>query len=240
VNDGFALLPGFLDAAGVSAARAAADALVAGDAAPACPRENNTLLPLRWDDPLVELVLADPRRVDALAAATDAADLRWISGYVSVKEPRTGALDWHQDWWCWDHPASRAPAAPQVALLVYLADTDARSGALRVRPGSHQGQGGDARTLPARAGDAVVLDYRLLHGTHPNAADHRRDAVLLSFVPDWAALAADLRGHLISHLALPSADEDAVGAAVAPLLPRHDGPRRDLPLNRTPAWEVAA
>jgi hypothetical protein len=35
-----------------------------------------------------------------------------ISGYLSVKEPRTGALDWHQDWWCWDHPVSFEEPAP--------------------------------------------------------------------------------------------------------------------------------
>ena len=236
----YALLPGWLPAGELPAVRAAADAVVAGDAAPACPRPNNTLLPLRWDDELVSLLVADERRVGTLAAATEAADLRWISGYLSVKEPRTGALDWHQDWWCWDHPASYEAAAPQVALLVYLSETDERTGALRVLPGSHQGAPREAVTLSARAGDAVVLDYRLLHGTHPNAAGARRDAVLLSFTPCWAQLPADIRGHLISHLALPTAGESAAASPVAPLLPRFDGPRRDLPLNRTPSWRIAA
>ena len=224
----FALLPAWLPPAELPAVRAAASAL---DAAPACPRENNTLLPLRWDDDLVELLVADSARVEALRRATGATDLRWISGYLSVKEPRTGALDWHQDWWCWDHPVSFEAPAPQIALLVYLSDTDERSGALRFRSG----------TVAARAGDAVALDYRTEHGTHPNDADHRRDAVLLSFAPHWAALPDDIRGHLIGHLALPTAGEDASGRAVAPLLPRFDGPRADLPLNRTPpAGRVAA
>ena len=49
----------------------------------------------------------------AVRAAADAL----VAGYLSVKEPRTGALDWHQDWWCWDHPASFEEAAPQIALL---------------------------------------------------------------------------------------------------------------------------
>jgi ectoine hydroxylase-related dioxygenase (phytanoyl-CoA dioxygenase family) len=185
-------------------------------------------------------LLADTGRVQALADATDATDLRWIAGYLSVKEPHTGALDWHQDRWCWDHPASYEPATAQVALLVYLSDTNERTGALRVLPGSHRGRPGQPVTLSLRAGDAVVLDYRLLHGTHPNDAATRRDAVLLSFAPDWAALPADIRGHLISHLAQPGAHEPTGGSPVAPLLPRYDGPRSDLPLNRTPAWEVAA
>jgi phytanoyl-CoA dioxygenase PhyH len=227
MRDGYALLPGWIGGAELDAARAAADALVARGAAPACPRPNNTLLPLRWDDALVNLLVADRARVDALADATGAGDLRWISGYLSVKEPHTGALDWHQDWWCWDHPVSFEDAAPQVALLVYLSDTDERTGALRVR------RGGPV-TLPARAGDAVVLDYRLEHGTHPNAAAARRDAVLLSFAPSWAMLPEDIRGHLIAHAAQPGDGEPATRLPVARLLPRHDGPRRDLPLNRIP------
>jgi ectoine hydroxylase-related dioxygenase (phytanoyl-CoA dioxygenase family) len=234
MTDGYALLPGWLEPDELPAIRAAADAVVDGDAAPACPRPNNTLLPLRWNDDLVALLVADERRVASLATATGAADLRWISGYLSVKEPRTGALDWHQDWWCWDHPVSFEPAAAQVALLVYLGDTDERTGALRVYPGSHRGEPGDPVTLRARAGDAVALDYRLLHGTHPNAAESRRDAVLLSFTPSWAELPADIRGHLIAHLAQPTAGEPTDGSPVVPLLPRFDGPRRDLPLNRTP------
>jgi ectoine hydroxylase-related dioxygenase (phytanoyl-CoA dioxygenase family) len=235
MRDGYAVLPGWLNV--VVTARAAAGAVAA---APACPRENNTLLPLRWNDELVGLLLADSARVAAVAEATGAADLCWISGYLSIKEPYTGALDWHQDWWCWDHPVSYEPATAQVALLVYLSDTDETTGALRVQPGSHQGRASEPVTLSLCAGDAVVLDYRLLHGTHPNDAATRRDAVLLSFAPNWAALPADIRGHLISHLAQPGAHESTDGSPVAPLLPCYDGPRRDLPLNRTPAWEVAA
>ena len=240
MNDGYARLPGWLAGGDLAAARAAADQVVAAGVDAGCPREHNTLLPLRWRDPLVAQLLAAPARVAAVRAAVGASDLRWISGYVSTKDPRSGALEWHRDWWCWEHPASLAEPAPQVALLVYLIDTDERTGALRVRPGSHRGDCGEPLTLAARAGDAVALDYRLDHGTHPNAADRRRDAVILNFAPAWASLPADIRGHLISHHALPTADEDPAGSVLAPLLPRFDGPRRDLTLNHTPAWEVAA
>jgi ectoine hydroxylase-related dioxygenase (phytanoyl-CoA dioxygenase family) len=152
-------------------------------------------------------VLRDPARCDAIAAAAGGDDLRWISGYVTAKDPGSEALDWHRDWWCWDHPVSRRPAAAQIAVVVYLTATDERSGALRVVPGSHLARGAGEVTLRARPGDAVVLDYRLLHGTHPNAAATRRDAVLLSFAPSWRDLPDDVRGHLIQHLALPGDGE---------------------------------
>jgi ectoine hydroxylase-related dioxygenase (phytanoyl-CoA dioxygenase family) len=213
----------------------AVDVVLAGPEVPGCVREHNRLAPLRWDDPLVELLLADPGRRAALADALGAEDLRWISGYVSTKEPGSSALSWHRDWWCWDHAVSLRPAAAQVAVLVYLGDTDERTGALRVIPGSHHASTATGKvTLPARAGDAVALDYRLLHGTHANAAAARRDAVLLTFTPGWSGLPRDVRAHLIQHLALPRPDEVVPpGGWQAELLPRFDGPPADLALR----WE---
>ena len=90
-------------------------------------------------------------------------------------------------------------------------------------------------TLPVLAGDVVVLDYRLLHGTTANLTSQRRDCVLLSFTPRWHALPEDLRGHLIQHLALPRIDESVPpSCSHANLFPRFDGRRADLDLNWHP------
>src|SRR5262249_28320217 len=102
-----------------------------------CSRPNNVLLPLRWSDDIVRTILASVPRVQTIRDAVGAGDLRWISGYVSLKEPHSGPLPWHQDWWCWDHPVSFRRPAPQVAVLCYLAPTDREHGALRVLPESH-------------------------------------------------------------------------------------------------------
>ena len=213
------------------------------------------------------LVLSDPGRIDRLGRAVGARDLRWISGYVSTKDPRSLALWWHQDWWCWDHPVSYRRRPVQVALLCHLTDTDHRSGALRVIPGSHaastplhgalppahadasnaldrhhlsMADDADQVTLALRAGDAAVLDYRLLHGTHANESRRRRDSLLLSFAPCWGDLPADIRGHLINHPALPAAGESPPTGGWAPhLLPCHRGPRRDLRLARDAPAEFA-
>jgi ectoine hydroxylase-related dioxygenase (phytanoyl-CoA dioxygenase family) len=132
-----------------------------------------------------------------LAEVVDAGDLKWISGYISIKEATSPPLWWHQDWWSWDYTVSFEPSAPQIALLCYLQATDEQNGALRVLPGSHHrsstihGQlpephGSEMEalepghvamrdhpnqvTLRLEAGDAVAIDYRLLHGTHANAS----------------------------------------------------------------------
>jgi phytanoyl-CoA dioxygenase PhyH len=257
--DGFAVLERFLSPSELAAARFRAEERARAPADPTCMRPHNTLLPLRFDDPLVDLVLAAPERVERVGSAVGATDLRWISGYLSIKEPNSEALWWHQDWWCWGHPASFAPEAPQVALLCYLSGTDRRHGALRVWPGSHRtstrlhallpeahkvGMAGlaldhaamsdhpEQLTLAAHAGDAAIIDYRLLHGTYPNASATRRDCLVLNFAPAWRLLPEDLRAHLISNFAQPRREESPAAPWGARLLPSFEGVRADLPLNR--------
>jgi hypothetical protein len=227
------------------------------------------LVPLRWNDPIVELFLGSGRRMQQLTAALGADDLRWISGYISIKEAYSPALWWHSDWWCWDHPVSFTRPASQVAVLCYLDDTSARNGALRILPGSHHRSAPihailpeahsktaqeldpgheamrdleDQVTLGLRSGDAVALDYRLLHGTHPNSTATRRDCILLSFTPSWRRLPEELKAHLIQHPALPSEEEHPGESALNPdLFPTFRGVRRSLTLNRNapPRFETS-
>lgn len=266
-QDGFALLPAFADPIEVSELRSATAARLGRSRDGACERPHNILVPLRWNDPIVRLLLDDQARVTAVREASCANDLRWISGYVSLKEPHTPPLWWHQDWWCWDHAVTFEPAAPQVALLLYLTDTTQTNGALRVLPGSHHRSGpihallpeahskqaGDLdpmhpalcdlasqETLSLRAGDAVLLDYRLLHGTHANRTTAQRDALLLTFAPSWRDLPRDIRAHLIDHPALPSRDETPMhGSWARRLLPSFDGARASLKLNRNAPAQFA-
>jgi ectoine hydroxylase-related dioxygenase (phytanoyl-CoA dioxygenase family) len=255
-REGYAVLGGFLDATEVAELREAIDQALTAPRAGACARPHHTLLPLRWDDAIVDRVLRDNTRRLRLAAVTGGADVRWISGYISIKAPHSQALSWHQDWWCWDHPVSYEPRAAQVAVLCHLTATDAERAALRVLPGSHRERRDlhavlpeahaeaasdldpphralanqpDQVTLALSRGDAVVLDYRLLQGMHPNRTGERRDCVLLTFAPSWRALPKEIRDHLIQHPALPVEEEHAE----RPWLPAYDGPRGDLPLNRT-------
>jgi hypothetical protein len=257
---GYAVIESLLCPMELAVLRREVDAALQRPDVAGCERPQNRLVPLRWSDPAVELVLAQEQRRRRIAESFGGIDLRWISGYISVKEAHSRALWWHQDWWCWDHPVSLRPAPAQVALLCYLTDTSERNGALRVLGGSHRhsialhaalpeahAQGPalwrdhaalsahrDQVTLCAKAGDAVVLDYRLLHGTHANASGERRDCVLLSFTPSWRELPTDVRGHLIQHLAQPNPDErPALSGWQVELLPSFDGPRADLELNLT-------
>jgi ectoine hydroxylase-related dioxygenase (phytanoyl-CoA dioxygenase family) len=93
-------------------------------------------------------------------------------------------------------------------------------------------------TFSLKAGDAVVIDYRLLHGTHGNGSKVRRDCIILNFAPSWNDLPDDIRGHLISHPALPAANESPAALSwESELLPEFFGIRQDLPLNRNAPHE---
>ena len=260
VRDGFVVLRRFLNGSEIADMQTSVESLVNAPPDSVCSRPNNTLLPFRWHNPIIQIALASKHRVQVLTEALGAHDLKWISGYVSIKEARSPALWWHQDWWCWDHPVSYRQASPQVALLCYLTATDVQNGALRILPGSHQRSSAihaflpqakahgtadiesthiamsdhaDQVTLGLNAGDAVAIDYRLLHGTHGNHSDARRDCVILNFTPSWRDLPSDIKGHLISHPALPADGEyPPLISWASEILPRFIGEPRDLHVTR--------
>jgi ectoine hydroxylase-related dioxygenase (phytanoyl-CoA dioxygenase family) len=262
-SEGYRLIGDFIAASELARLSAFVAQALAAPLAPGCSRPGNELRPLRWNDDVVAFMLGSASRVSRLRSALGATDLKWISAYLSIKQPHSPSLAWHQDWWCWDHPVSLASAPPQVALLCYVTETNAGNGALRLLPGSHRRGSALHRAVPEahadlpgplpadhvamseaagqisprlRAGDAVVLDYRLLHGTYPNNTEQRRDCIILSFAPDWSALPHDIRAHLVQHPALPREDEADASAASAygDLLPSFSGARRSLRINRVP------
>ncbi len=70
----------------------------------------------------------------------------------------------------------------------------------------HQNQ----HLLKMKRGDAVAIDYRLLHGTESNSTVLRRDCVILNFAPHWHHLPADIRAHLAGHVSQPVGNEEAL------------------------------
>jgi hypothetical protein len=258
---GYRLIRSFIERKELPDIAAAFERSRASPAQPGCSRPGNELRPLRWNDDVVAFILKSQGRMSRLRDLLGATDLKWISAYLSIKPPRSPPLSWHQDWWCWDHPVSLVDAPSQVAVLCYLTDTNKLNGALRLLPGSHRRGSALHRALPEphaatsdalpaghvaisdaagqvaprlRAGDAVVLDYRLLHGTYANDSDRRRDCVILSFAPTWSALPPEVRGHLIQHPALPLETEAIEASGYGDLVPHFDGKRRSLRINRMP------
>ncbi|MEC9251564.1 MAG: phytanoyl-CoA dioxygenase family protein [Pseudomonadota bacterium] len=125
---------------------------------------------------------------------------------IISKPPNSPPLYWHQDWARWDDPISMSPWPQQIFLNWYLCDTNTTNGCLRVIPRSHrqrnelharlvaphEGGGYDieeenewmffdhpkAVDVPVEAGQLLIGDARMLHGTHHNASSQKRTVLL--------------------------------------------------------------
>lgn len=118
------------------------------------------------------------------------------SGFL-VKEPAGGPLNLHLDW-------TMTERADDIGLNIWspLIDVDEGNGALRFLAGSHrlvrniegpglpfyfQGYGPDlgehSVLVPLKAGEAVIFDTTILHGSSTNASDRVRPAVASFCVP---------------------------------------------------------
>lgn len=155
-------------------------------------------------DPVVDFLIEHPRPI---MEALGIADLRSGGVFQIIAKPPGGPpLYWHQDWARWDDPISLSPWPQQVFLNWYLTDTDVANGCLRVIGGTHRHridlherlvaphEGGgydvdetnewmfhdhpDAVDVPVSAGQLLIGDARLLHGTHANKSQQRRTVLL--------------------------------------------------------------
>lgn len=150
----------------------------------------------------VESILAP---VWARLLPTVFADHRCFMSSFLVKWPGPGSdLYLHRDTTYVDEDRFRSVS---FWLALDDADADLDNGPLLVRPGSHR-EGAEYRgtnvvpthrsrddelrasmvAVPVRAGDVVVMDNRLLHGSGPNGSDRPRVAAAAAVVPAEADL----------------------------------------------------
>jgi hypothetical protein len=125
------------------------------------------------------------------------ADHRLVTGGLIVKTPGTGTLALHSD-----PTMTRERDVAALTIWCPLVDTDEGNGGLRVIPGSHNvtwqinGPGvreyyfgyrdaihGWSRPLPAAAGEAIIFDNRLIHGSPRNGSNRLRPVVMATSVP---------------------------------------------------------
>lgn len=163
------------------------------------------------------------RRAEALVRETLApraaallCGYRFLLGSFLLKPPGAGPLALHRDW-----TMTADPRQTSLNCWCPLVDVDGGNGALALLPGSHKclpdnvhGPGMDrslqfnserlmrlSHIVPLKAGEAILFDYRMLHGSTANAADEARPAIGGGFVPEAARPmlhlrdTADGRGH---------------------------------------------
>ena len=262
VTDGFCVVPGVLDAGMLDSLRRESSALL-----DELTEEEKRIQGGQgaWQPiPFVPTVFADliawPR---ALAALADLGfdSVRYLSGFIISREPRTKAAYWHQDWMYWDEPESADPLPVKVFLMYYLVNTSSANGCLRVIPGSHrrrhpqheyEGHGTDIRyedpdmsikyadaagqiDVPIKAGDLLIGDSRVLHAPRANGTDRRRTVLTMWYLPRWDELSERMQASYAHGHRTITADV-ALGTLerLRPLLPRYSGSAEPGVTNRRP------
>ncbi|MFQ5973014.1 MAG: phytanoyl-CoA dioxygenase family protein [Alphaproteobacteria bacterium] len=226
------------------------------------------------DHPAFAEFVAYRRALDAFARL-GLTGARFSAGYVISKPPKSPALFWHQDWWGWDDPISLSDRICQFFVFCYLTDTRPENGCLRVIPGTHRRRHAmhdlmdahsdtlarvddpekpafadhrDAVAVPVRAGDMVIGDARLIHGSFPNASDRERTLITLWYHPDYDTLSEPIRARIQEIFERRGVDTDTEApgglypgtwpeserSRVTHLLPDYSGGAAPQPWNRTP------
>jgi len=187
-RDGYAVVPGLLEAAALAAAREEIGRLVA--AAPWGSGFDGSRTRRVW------ALLARTRCMDAAAinpavlAAVDAAigsEAQFSLTYATEVHPGQTAQVLHYEQGIYPLPRDRDV---MVTTIWALDDFTAANGATRVVPGSHERSGGrpdPAATVPVEmaAGSVLIFSGRLWHGAGANSSDRTRLGVVIDYAQPW-------------------------------------------------------
>ena len=262
VGDGFCIVPDVLDGGMLDSLRRESSALLdrLTEEEKRIQGGQGAWQPIPFAPAVFSELISWPR---ALAALADLGfdSVRYLSGFIISREPRTKAAYWHQDWMYWDEPESADPLPVKVFLMYYLVDTAPANGCLRVIPGSHRrrypqheydGHGTDIRyedpdtsvkyadaagqiDVPIAAGDLLVGDSRVLHAPRANRTDQRRTVLTMWYLPRWDELSERMRAsYADNHRALTAEAPQELRERLLPLSPRYSGSAAPAPTNRRP------
>lgn len=189
-EEGFAHLPGAVPADTLGRVGAFLDRLMVPEPherrlvmpSPAGPVVTNCDVLLDWGDPAPLELLAVPALMETVAAICGP-DFFPVQEFAVIKHPGDGLpVLWHIDM-----PHRRS--GPACTLGVYLDDSLAGQGALRLVPGSHLSDEPiealaqqAAIEVPVRAGDAIVHDMLTAHSSSAMTAGTRRRVIYLEFL----------------------------------------------------------
>lgn len=185
-------------------------------------------------------------------------DVKFSTGYLISKPPHSPPLFWHFDWAGWSHPASYTAMPLQTFFMYYLVDTSIKNGCLKVIPRSHLEEHPlhekmrnahskelkratdlsaeefqshpDEVNVCVKAGDLVIGDSRLIHGSHPNNSDAERPVITIWMHPEFSSLPEDLQAFTGGHDFSKWPRE--AQKILEPLKPVYKGDVRATPWNR--------
>ena len=193
------------------------------------------------DYPEYSDLIASPELMKSLENNFNFSDLRFSSGYLISKPPKSPPLFWHQDWWGWEHKSSYTDFIHQIFIMVYLTDTSRENGCLKYLSGSHRKRHKfhesknahseelarvdnpndplflneqDEIDVPTKVGDVVVGDARVLHAANKNNSDNKRSLITLWYHPHYNQMTDEMRSrvyHLYARKSENEVETDAGG-----------------------------
>jgi len=227
IEEGYCIIPGVLSAEFLQELRDITDRLIDALSADHLRQQRSTgsMIPIVKDHHLSRLI-AHPTALRAVEGM-GFHEVRFQSGYIISKPPKSPRLFWHYDWGFWNHPMSYEKFPAQLFLMYYLTDTTRENGCLRVIPRSHlednplHAELAHAHTtalteakdldrvefklrpdevdVKVKAGDLVVGDSRILHAAHSNESAHRRTVITLWFHPNFNDLPEGMRAAFVKR-----------------------------------------
>ena len=186
-------------------------------------------------------LISSQHLMKALDENFDFTDIKFSSGYLISKPPKSPPLFWHQDWWGWEHKSSYTDFLHQIFVMVYLTDTTRENGCLKYLSGSHrkkhrfhESKNAHSEELarvdnpndplfhdeqeeidvPTKLGDVVVGDARVLHAANKNNSDKKRSLITLWYHPHYNQMSDEMRSriyHLYARKVDESSDTDVGG-----------------------------
>ena len=266
LRDGYCVLERILTPEMLERVRVASDDLIAAQPVEHFDRYKSTGSMISvYDDPFFAELVAYQPALDALDSL-GFPDSRWTSGFVISKPGHSPPLFWHQDWWAWGDPVSYTDLPLQLFLMYYLVDTSIENGCLRVIAGSHRkrhrihdtvhtthseelGRAADPSNpayqpipedmaVPVRAGDLVIGDARLLHGSFPNQTGERRTVITLWYHPNFEISPPPIQSSVSREQTHVSSWPPQARKLVQKLVPTYEGDAEPLEWNRVPGPEL--
>src|ERR1043166_6759217 len=227
IEEGYCIVPDVLTPAFLQELRDITDQLIAKMTEEDARRQRSTgsMIPVVKDHRLARLI-AHPTALHAVEAM-GFHEVRFQSGYIISKPPKSPRLFWHYDWGFWNHAMSYDKFPAQLFLMYYLTDTTRENGCLRVIPRSHLEENPlhtelahahttqlteakdlnrvefklrpDGVDVKVEAGYLVVGASRILHAAHSNESDRRRTVITLWFHPNFSDLPEGMRAAFVKR-----------------------------------------
>jgi hypothetical protein len=196
--EGFTVIPGLLDISELRQVEAEL-ADMPMNTAPYSDEQKFAAKPPQWHSRKFAEIIAAPRLMELIKAALGD-DIVFMLGMYVRSGPGVPGLALHSDYQPYGSgPKGWNESSPStLRVLIYTEDLTLEQAPFTIVPGSHISLHNDSNpyirydnhpdmvTLSLKAGDALVFNVKVFHGTHPHLGQKGRGMLEYAYRPAWA------------------------------------------------------